>query len=181
MRGRDSARRHLDQRAEALAQKHHRRLRQMTQTALESRQRRRASIWRNPAFGVAAAAAFSVTLAISALLLRPDSATLPGDMTAQAPPAQTPAWLTRLPGWVRDTETPLDLLENYAFYRWLATQNPPTSGTDRSTSLEGPHDPDEQIAFLALAADEYRHRQRYAATDAAARFSGAVAAAGAAQ
>ncbi len=178
MRGRDSARRHLDQRAEALAQKHHRRLQQMTQAALESRQRRHASIWRNPAFGVAAAAAFSVTLAISALLLRPDSATRPDDMSAQA---RTPAWLERLPGWVRDTETPLDLLENYAFYRWLATQNPPTSGADRSTSLEGPHDPDEQIAFLALAADEYRHRQRYAATDAAARFSGAVAPAGAAQ
>lgn len=106
------AHKHLDQKAEALAQKHSHRLLQMRQRAMQHQ--RRSPWWLNPLAMMAVPAAAVAILVVSLWT--------PGVMLNEQQPAQPLAVKTPagIPAWVADTQVPVEVLENIQFYEWLS-------------------------------------------------------------
>ncbi len=199
-------RRHLDARARQLTVRHQERLQQMTAEAVEAHRRRRRFILPNRWVAVPAATAFVLALALGLALNPQHRAAPPTQATASSDAAAPADPLANLPEWVKDTDTPVDLLENYAFYRWLATQQAavpdqnsrrpiaePRHATDATATRPLPFDNAKTSAaatarpvagplLLAFNADdESGHRRGHSTADAAARLPRTTATAGEAQ
>ena len=138
----------LDDREQALAQKHQRQLHSMTQEALLSRQKN----WFKPAM----ATAFSIMLVTTLVLI--NTSDNPGE---QVDPD--------LPVWVTDTNVPLNLIEHLEFYDWLAQQ--PENQQARYQEYD-----DEKPTTLA-ANDDYQYclSQRLTTRDFTKRIFGTTA------
>lgn len=142
----------LDQRAQALAHKHHRRLQQMTHQALEARQAQR-SRWIKPTM----ATAFSLLLITTVVFLYQQD-DQHGNKTATQPLTTTQ---TALPVWLTDTDVPLTLIENLEFYHWLSQQKDKQYAQNQSPLI---------VAFNEY--DRYRFSQRLSPRNLTERFSG---------
>jgi len=112
---------YLDQCAQRLAEKHHRRLQKMTREALDALPKKRAVRWHKPVF----VSVFSLFIITTTLFLQnaKEPATLANNLHRLP---------TTLPAWVMDTETPDTLIEHLDFYDWLARQ------TNQYTAAEKP-------------------------------------------
>lgn len=105
----------LDQLAQRLEQKHRRRLEAMTRSALQTQRPAPHLQWLHTAWmKPAMVTAFAASLALAAVLL----GYLPEKQAIE------PATVAAMPEWVKDTDVPLTLLENIAFYDWLSQQSP---------------------------------------------------------
>ncbi|HHL18547.1 MAG TPA: hypothetical protein ENJ33_02305 [Thiothrix sp.] len=102
---------YLDQCAQRLAEKHHRRLQAMTREAINTLPKKRRSLWQKPVF----VSAFSLFIISTVLFLQnaEEPETLSNNLLSQP---------VALPAWVMDTETPDTLIEHLDFYDWLAKQ-----------------------------------------------------------
>lgn len=108
---RTQANKALDDKAEQLAQRHQRRLKQMTETALEAASTQRPSgLSPQPALVFAA-----LGIAVLTWWVMP---TPENEITAPTPQ------MAAIPAWVLDEQVPMELLASPEFYRWLAKQNP---------------------------------------------------------
>lgn len=108
-----TAKKRLNERKQALAKKHHYRLQQMTERAIQAPQKKPLvplASWIKPTF----ATAFSIFLITTVMFLYQYEAEKP--ITASLAP------LPKLPVWVTDTDTPVTLIENIDFYHWLSQQ-----------------------------------------------------------
>lgn len=112
----------LDQLAQRLEQKHRTRLEAMTREALHTQPATRLP-WLHPAWlkplrlrsaTATMVTAFAASAALAAVLL----------VFLPEKPPTAPVTLATLPDWVQDTDVPLTLLENMAFYDWLSQQQP---------------------------------------------------------
>ena len=193
----DRAGEYLDARTVELAHKHHRRLQQLTREAVDLHQRRQRHQWLRPVVGVSLATAFSAVVAVVLVVTRFDDLTHrdgAAQMTAEQAVVESAenSLMAQLPMWVKDTNTPVELVEHLDFYRWLAQQNGNAGQDDQRSVLGTPKtafmlldtsdDSTEPPILLALnAVDRFGHRQRRTAADVAERVSGTTAAVGAAQ
>ena len=111
MKNRDqiSASKHLNHKAEKLAQKHRQRLNEMTEVALTTSSRRSFS-WLAPQPVMALA---TLVVAVSVYWM------LPSAEHSAPPPAMQ---MAVIPDWVLDDQVPLEVLESPEFYQWLAQQ-----------------------------------------------------------
>ncbi|HEB63011.1 MAG TPA: hypothetical protein ENJ07_00870 [Gammaproteobacteria bacterium] len=105
----------LNQKAEQLAQRHRRRLDEMTEMALENSLQNRFN-WLRPQ-PVLALATFAVVVSTYSLFSTTEHSLPP---SAHHSANQVAA----LPDWVMDDQVPLALLESPEFYDWLAKQMP---------------------------------------------------------
>ncbi|WP_287600046.1 hypothetical protein [Thiothrix sp.] len=148
----------LDQFAQRLARKHQVRLEAMTRSALQVQPATARLSWLHKAWmKPAMATAFAASLALAAVLL----GYLPEKKAIE------PAAFAAMPEWVKDTEVPLTLLENIAFYDWLSQQsgNPSAALQNRLVLA------DNQLGQSGIGG-------RYTTSNLAQRFSGRPAADG---
>ncbi len=179
---------HLDARSEELARKHHRRLQSMTYAALDTRLRKQERHWLKTGFAAAAGTALSLAVAIGiGLQLQGTEDTRQSQIATLE--RQPDALMENLPPWVKDTDTPVELIENLEFYQWLAQQTGASQSSKASPYSHTPSTPNsatdqqhaaiQQAFLLALNdADDHRRGQRRTAADPAQGFSRTTAAAG---
>jgi hypothetical protein len=159
----------LDQLAQHLEQKHHRRLEAMTRAALQTQQPAARLSWLHPAWmkplrlrsattAMVTALAASIALAAVLLAFLPEKSPTP------------PTTLATLPDWVKDTDVPFTLLENMAFYDWLSQQPTAQSAAPQNRLVLADNQPDR----LGIG-------WRYTTADLAERFPGRLARDGEAQ
>ncbi len=193
----DKAGEYLDARADELAQKHHRRLQQLTREAVALHQQRKQRQWLRPVVGVSLATAFSAVVAVVLVVTQfgdLGQQNNAAQMTAQQPVVEPGEnrLLAQMPLWVKDTDTPVELVEHLDFYRWLAQQKGSAGHDDQRSAvgavrtayllLDTADDSIEPPILLALnAVDQSGHRQRRTAADVAEGVSGTTAVARAAQ
>ncbi len=114
----------LDHKAEQLAQRHQRRLTEITEAAVAATPRCRRSHWLAPQPALAFA---TLSIAVLAWWVVPsaDNEISPGSAPQMA----------AIPNWVLDETVPLELLESPEFYRWLAEQ--PEVAPNHTTAQQG--------------------------------------------
>ncbi|MBU0656975.1 MAG: hypothetical protein KJ914_17770 [Gammaproteobacteria bacterium] len=153
----------LDQLAQHLEQKHRHRLEAMTRATLQTPPPAVRRSWLHPALmrplrlrstTTTMVMAFAASAALAAVLL----AFLPEKSPT------LPVTLATLPDWVKDTDVPLTLLENMAFYDWLSQQPSNQSAASQNRLVLADNQP-----------DRLGPGWRYATTDPAERFSGGFA------
>ncbi len=117
----------LDQKAKELAFKHQKRLHEMTALAVNQQSAYTfpslIASFLKPAPMMALASVLSVAVALSIFLGKQDVQKSSGIVQARAD----------MPAWVKDTDVPLDILENMDFYVWLSQQNQFAENTNKIT------------------------------------------------
>lgn len=143
-------REHLEQRGQALAQKHHRRLQKMTHQALESQQTKH-SRWIKPTM----ATTFSLLLITTVVFLYKQDNQHNNALEKHVSTTQP------LPIWLIDTNVPITLIENLEFYHWLSQQTDKQHAQNQSPLT---------MAFNEY--DQYRFSQRLSPRNLAERILG---------
>ncbi len=142
----------LDQHSQELSYKYQRRLHDMTQLAIEQKSAYTLSSFFaslvKPMPMMALASIFSFAVVVSLFL---DEKKVYNSTAVLQTKADIPAW-------VKDTDVPLDVLENLDFYVWLSKQNTLTQNYNK-------------ITLAAAWANYFGTRKRYSASDSAQRFS----------
>jgi len=147
---------YLDQKELSLAQKYQQRLNKITTLALSNVSLYSLSLWvkqwLTPAPMMAVASVFAISVAVVFYFEQQGQLLPPDNLQVNA----------KLPTWVKDTDVPLELLENMDFYVWLSQQEHYAKTEDK-------------LILAAAWHHKFATGKRHASRNLTKRFSGTTA------